>query len=117
MDQPSGADHDARLENFKDIRIDYNDDLKDLIEKQDQAQQGLRKPLSQKQLEKIEWFKNMIEEIDKNTDEAKNFSRHFGKVFSCSGITIDPNHNNTVDWALISLDEDRFRNIPCNTVS
>jgi hypothetical protein len=117
MDQPSTADHEAAGLALNRKYENYTEHLRDLIERRDQAQQGLRNPLTQKQLENIEWLQGKVQEFSKIIEDMKVFKRTFGQVLSCSGITIDPQHDNIVDWALVSLDAERFYKKPENMVS
>lgn len=116
MDQPSTQDHNALQKDLNARREAYTHQLTDLIEKRVQAEQGIQKPLTQKQLDNLNVYQGLIQEIDNILQGTNQFSRAFGKVISSSGIATDPKHGNTADWALVGLNMNRFNQRPKNIV-
>jgi len=117
MDQPSTQDHNATMK-YLEENMQYRQGLvNDLLEKKKKAEEGLRAPLSQKQQSDMSIYQQQYQQHCKDLDSVKKFPRTLGSVFATSGIYTDIKHENTVDWALVKLDQERFQNITPNLVS
>jgi hypothetical protein len=104
--------------NYLEKNMKYYESLvNDLLEKKQQAEDGLRAKLNPKQPSNISDFQQQCQKLSTDRDSIKNFPRKLRSVFATSGIWIDPNHENTVDWALVNVDAQRFNQIPVNLVS
>jgi len=115
MDQPSTMDHQLLL---KSLTVKYeaaDNELEAIKTKKHVADNG-GKPLTEyqkRQMNKCEHEKN---EANRQKLDAENFERHFGYAVYSSGYTLNLKHNNFMDWALIRLDENRFKKRPENMV-
>lgn len=117
MDQPSTQDHTATMKYLEENMQFQQSLVDDLVEMKKKAEEGLRAPLSQKQQNDMSIYKQQCQQHGKDLDSVKKFPRTLGSVFATSGIYTDVKHENTVDWALVKLDQERFPNITSNLVS
>ncbi|PMD42944.1 hypothetical protein L207DRAFT_563751 [Hyaloscypha variabilis F] len=114
VDQPSTQDHDATMNHLREGSQAYQQRVDQLLSKQRDAEEGIGRPLSQKQENDLSVYRGVLQKHNQHHNTINNFSRRFGSVSATSGIYTDETYGNTVDWALVDIDQQRFNQLPHN---
>lgn len=104
---PSTAD----LLRFEDAHSglvrEWQDQIEALTEKAREAEEGLRKPLNEKQMVSLQEARQQHKEEEKVLANASKVDRSFGTVVHAEGVYTSAEHGNSVDWAVIRPDSRR----------